>query len=110
MCCYHNKKNKRAESRPSESTQQRARAASIELVDVDQQLVSQSDYILSIVPPRDALSTAKKINDAIVGQVRQRKDPLYYIDLNAVSPNKAHALAALFDNQYTLRFVDGGVS
>jgi hypothetical protein len=57
----------------SQRTLDRIRAASIDTVLSDQDLVIQSDYILSAVPPRDALGTAQRI--ATVAQLpRHRRE------------------------------------
>ncbi|KAI9849667.1 MAG: hypothetical protein M1837_002792 [Sclerophora amabilis] len=92
----------------SEDTHQRARAAKLGLVATDEDLAHQSDYILSIVPPRDALSTARRVIKAAAGQVMtERRAPLFYIDLNAISPRSAREMAALFPSD--VRFLDGGI-
>ncbi|KAF1973044.1 6-phosphogluconate dehydrogenase C-terminal domain-like protein [Bimuria novae-zelandiae CBS 107.79] len=95
------------------ATQKRAKSASIECVSSDTELVARSDYIFSIVPPRDAMRTAKRIcavfeRDPTVRAKGQH--PLYYLELNAVSPNTARNIGAVFekDNQL-LRFLDGGI-
>ena len=49
----------------SQDTRDRVLKASIETVPTDISFVTQSDYILSIVPPRDALATAKRIITAL---------------------------------------------
>lgn len=49
----------------SQDTHDRAQKASIETLPTDVSFVTQSDYILSIVPPRDALATAKRITTAL---------------------------------------------
>ena len=51
----------------SAATQERAKAASIQLLPSDAALVKQADYILSIVPPRDAVATAKRVVSALHG-------------------------------------------
>lgn len=73
----------------------------------DQDLVIHSDYILSIVPPRDALATAKRIAAASAGI--NKSSPLYYLDLNAISPRSAREMSKLFE-WTSIRFLDGGVS
>jgi hypothetical protein len=49
----------------SQYTHDRARSASVEILPSDESLVSQADYILSIVPPRDAIAVAKRIGIAL---------------------------------------------
>lgn len=91
----------------------------------------QVDYILSIVPPRNALATAQRIagacthpdtvhqRDAIEDVNGQpRRSPLYFLELNATPPRLAEELAALFvfeDESATstpfvrCHFLDGGI-
>ena len=73
-------------------------------------VVEQSDCIFSIVPPRDAITTAERLRDAlnvVRGSVKRR--PLYYVDFNAISPNRAREIESFFD-PVDVRFIDGGVS
>jgi hypothetical protein len=69
-------------------------------------LVRQTDCLLSIVPPRDALATAQRIFDATP---RDRERPLYYLDLNAVSPGLATKTHTLFGENANLVLIDGGI-
>ncbi|KAG8623914.1 hypothetical protein KVT40_008890 [Elsinoe batatas] len=95
----------------SENTHKRAESASIELVKTDGQLASQADYFLSIVPPKDALSTAKRIATAMSApDFARREAPLYYLDLNAVSPQHVREIAAILKPLADqVRFIDGGI-
>jgi hypothetical protein len=69
-------------------------------------LVSQADYVISIVPPKDALETANRIQSSFGA----RKNPLYYLDLNAVAPSTATSIAARFESLGDkIVFVDGGI-
>ncbi|KAF2812757.1 uncharacterized protein BDZ99DRAFT_518570 [Mytilinidion resinicola] len=76
-------------------------------------LVPQCDYILSIVPPRDAVVTASRIISALNSSPAPRPTsghPLYFLGLNAISPSTARAINATFESQTpALRFVDGGI-
>jgi 3-hydroxyisobutyrate dehydrogenase-like beta-hydroxyacid dehydrogenase len=87
----------------SKSTQNRAKLANITCADTDEELVQQADYILSIVPPRDAVATAQRIADTKV-----QKD-LWYLDLNAISPATARQIADILSSKANLRLVDGGI-
>ena len=79
------------------------------MLDADQDLLTQADFILSIVPPADAVRTAKRFTQ--VAHVRDKdKEPLFYIDLNAISPSRARSLQLLFKDYPIMRFLDGGVS
>lgn len=97
----------------SQRTQARAKEANIVLVDKDVELVAKCDYILSIVPPRDAVATAERIISAIKGSPEPRRnsaEPLYYLDLNAISPSTSSDIATLLAEKASgVRFVDGGI-
>jgi hypothetical protein len=99
------------DSSRSAATRERARSAGIEQLASDEELVQQADYILSIVPPIDAPATAQRVVDALhsPGAVRDGKGELWYLDLNAGSPDSATALATLFEGEDNVVFVDGGV-
>ncbi|KAK1911097.1 hypothetical protein P3342_011699 [Pyrenophora teres f. teres] len=45
----------------SAATKARALSAGIQLYDTDEDIVRDADYVLSIVPPRDAVATAKRV-------------------------------------------------
>jgi hypothetical protein len=93
----------------SEDTHARARKSNIETLPTDISLVEKADYILSIVPPRDALTIATRITTAF-NAAQGKQTPLYYLDLNAVSPRTAREIAALFQSSApAIRFIDGGI-
>ncbi|KAJ5888295.1 Dehydrogenase multihelical [Penicillium taxi] len=107
----------------SEHTLSRVRAADIEPLS-DQELVVQTDYVLSIVPPRDALATAERITrscrEADTATKRNAiervnggssRGPLYYLELNATSPRLVEEIAAMFDTESFVpcQFLDGGI-
>lgn len=100
-------------SNRSSATQKRAYDAQLGLVSTDIELVAKSDYILSIVPPRDAVATASRIISAWNNTPAPRQDstsPLYYLDLNAISPATTSTIAEAFEQQApTIRFIDGGI-
>ncbi|TAQ86040.1 hypothetical protein B7494_g5622 [Chlorociboria aeruginascens] len=90
-------------------TRTRALTAKVELLPTDISLVSTSDYILSIVPPRDAFATAQRITAAFTS-APQRSTPLYYLDLNAISPHTARTIASHFQTTAPSSvFIDGGI-
>ncbi|KAL9611465.1 MAG: hypothetical protein Q9167_003902 [Letrouitia subvulpina] len=94
-------------SNRSPTTQSRAASASIETFPSIDDLVLQTDYLLSIVPPHSALSTASSI--ASSSAVASRSHPLHYVDLNAISPCSARNVSSLFAQTANIRFVDGGI-
>jgi 3-hydroxyisobutyrate dehydrogenase-like beta-hydroxyacid dehydrogenase len=95
----------------SHNTQERAKNAPISLVPSDVDLVSQADYILSIVPPKDALSTAERIVSALKERPRDSGlSPMYYLDLNAIAPSSARAIGTRLSSLGgTVRLIDGGI-
>ncbi|TKA35646.1 hypothetical protein B0A54_12614 [Friedmanniomyces endolithicus] len=95
----------------AQATRDRAQKNSVGLVDSDIDLCNTADYILSIVPPRDALATAQRIVDASShAEFKQRSNPLCYIDLNAISPRSARQISELFSKASPdVRLIDGGI-
>jgi hypothetical protein len=95
----------------SEATQSRAKNAGVDLLASDVDLVAQSDYILSIVPPRDAKATAERIITAYSSSKRQEaQGPLHYLDLNAIAPSTARSIALRFEEQALgINLIDGGI-
>lgn len=107
----------------SQHTLDRIRAASIDTVPSDQDLVIQSDYILSTVPPRDALATAQRIATAaqLPDTAAKRAERTgsttkpFVFDLNAISPKLAREIASLFSlpsnskGDVLAHFLDGGI-
>ncbi|KAJ5649475.1 Dehydrogenase multihelical [Penicillium longicatenatum] len=116
----------------SEHTLVRIKAAEIEALPSDQELVVQADYILSIVPPRNAQLTAERIAGAVkqpdtvtkreaLEEVNDRpsRSPLYYLELNATPARLAEEMAVLFETDADAatsigpsakcHFLDGGI-
>lgn len=104
----------------SQDTLSRALAANVQLLPTDEDLVTQCDLILSVVPPRDAISTAKRILAAVSslevrgGKGKKKNRPLYFADMNAISPATCKIIEGLFlevsdSDSATLRFIDGGI-
>ncbi|MEJ2623738.1 MAG: DUF1932 domain-containing protein [Pseudolabrys sp.] len=73
----------------SEASAARARAAGMR--DVDARHLVEADIFLSIVPPGEALATAKRFAPVIAAASRK---PVY-ADCNAVSPDTAASIAAV---------------
>ncbi|KAL6705883.1 hypothetical protein ACN47E_006343 [Coniothyrium glycines] len=92
----------------STATQQRARSSSLTLVHSDEELIESADFLLSIVPPRDAVATAKRIELAL--SRTERSNDFYYLDLNAISPATAKSIQESFaSHSPSVRFIDGGI-
>jgi len=95
----------------SHATQDRARCNGVELMSDDVELCNTADYILSIVPPRDAFVTAKRIVTAAESvRYQARVNPLCYLDLNAISPHSSREIDELLKtSQSPVKFIDGGI-
>ncbi|KAF3034638.1 hypothetical protein E8E11_002261 [Didymella keratinophila] len=95
----------------SPATQERAKSAGIEQLPSDSELVAQADYILSIVPPKDAPATAQRIIAALKTNARKNEQAdLWFLDLNAGSPDGVNKIYDMFNAEVGgVRFVDGGI-
>ena len=96
----------------SQETVGRAEAANITILNSDEELVRHCDIILSVVPPRDAIATARRIVDALSAAKRPPgRLPLYFADMNAVAPSTCKTIARLFEtpnpDPSAVRLVDG---
>ncbi|ERF72292.1 hypothetical protein EPUS_02179 [Endocarpon pusillum Z07020] len=85
-------------------------SAKITLLENDSELVSQADIILSIVPPRDAIATARRIANAchssagITARNARRGTTsaplnLTFVDLNAISLNSVTLISNLLSSK-----------
>ncbi|KAI0206403.1 6-phosphogluconate dehydrogenase [Astrocystis sublimbata] len=93
----------------SDDTIARAKSAQVEIYKSDEELAEACDVVLSVVPPRDAATTAQRIVDAVTGPFR-RTEPLYFADLNAVAPSTTKTMAKLFEQaRGQVRFIDGAI-
>ncbi|KAI7368135.1 6-phosphogluconate dehydrogenase C-terminal domain-like protein [Hortaea werneckii] len=95
----------------SQATQDRARRNGVELLSDDVELCNAADYILSIVPPRDAFATAKRIATATESaRCQPRTNSLCYLDLNAISPQSSREIDEFLKTSYPpVKFIDGGI-
>jgi len=81
------------------ATRARAEGLNIKCHDTDFALVAASDIVLSIVPPEHAHATAKRVADAVGALTKEgdsRRKPLIFVELNAISPQRARDIAAIF--------------
>ncbi|KAG1864416.1 6-phosphogluconate dehydrogenase C-terminal domain-like protein [Suillus subluteus] len=91
----------------SEATRKRAQDAGMIDLSVDE-LVLKSDWILSILPPRDAVSFAEKIQEVAAKHGSALPSPRTFVDCNAVNPETVKRIAALFAGT-SIGFVDAGI-
>ena len=86
----------------SESSASRAHAAGMKPVGDDE--IAACDFLLSIVPPSDALALAQRFADCLT---RARRKPVY-VECNAVNPETAGAIASVVAGT-GCPFVDAGI-
>jgi 3-hydroxyisobutyrate dehydrogenase-like beta-hydroxyacid dehydrogenase len=88
----------------SERTRALARKARIDDVPSYEELVRQTDMILSILVPEEALNAARRVAEAI----RHAGKPTVYVDCNAVAPSTAKTMDAVIRATGS-RFIDAGI-
>ena len=94
----------------SEATCQRAKEAGMLDAPLGD-IVVEANWILSILPPRDAVSFAEKIRDAVANRGRRATgsiEPLVFADCNAVSPETVKRIAGIFVGT-GIEFIDAGI-
>ena len=82
----------------------RARAEACGMADATDAQIAASDFILSIVPPGEAVGLAERLSASL----RQSAHKPIYVDCNAVSPDTGLNIATLVQDTGA-RFVDGGI-
>lgn len=97
-----------ADHSSSRATRARAKEGKITVFDSDERLMENCDYILSICPPNDAYSTARRIALALQRNPHVRSTPLYFLELNAISPRTVRTIADMFRGLPAV-FIDGGI-
>jgi Domain of unknown function (DUF1932) len=100
-----------ADTYTSQPTLDRIKTAQIISFSSDEAFVAESDIILSIVPPRDAVATARRVVDASRSSttIKQRagrenigpmnEKSLIYIDLNAISAKTAKLIEQIITSE-----------
>jgi L-threonate 2-dehydrogenase len=86
----------------SAASAERAAKAGMKAVSEDE--LAGADFLLSIVPPADAVSLAERLSGALA---RAARKPIY-VDLNAVNPQTTKKVAKIVQAAGA-RFVDGGI-
>src|SRR4051812_1625700 len=82
----------------------RAERAGAIPVSSDDEFTRQSDFILSIVPPGDAVALAERLAPAIKRTGRR----IVYVDCNAVSPQTAERIGEVLKDTGCI-YVDAGI-
>lgn len=88
----------------SAASAERVRAAGIEVVEDDHALVAGCAFVLSIVPPGQALEVARRF----VGPLATIAEKPVYVECNAVAPQTARAIFAALKRS-ACRFADAGI-
>jgi len=88
----------------SAKSAERAARAGFEIVDDDARLVAEANFILSIVPPGDAIGVAQRFQPALA---RAARKPVY-VDCNAVAPESVRRIEAIL-SAAQCPFVDVGI-
>jgi len=88
----------------SEASAGRARAAGMQPVADERELLAGADYFLSILPPNQAPGLASQVAPAL----QSLPVKPVYVDCNAVSPQTAARIAAIIEPTGAA-FVDGGI-
>jgi len=82
----------------------RAQKAGAIAVATDDELVARADFILSIVPPGDAVALAQRLAPAIKKAGRK----IVYVDCNAISPQTAEKIGEVLQDTGCV-YVDAGI-
>ena len=88
----------------SADSKKRAAAAGMQDIASDDEMVAQADFILSVVPPKDAAALAERLKGPLTKAARK---PIY-VDCNAVAPKSAVQIGAILKDTGA-PFVDGGI-
>jgi len=93
----------------SDATRKRAHEAGMEdvsLVDMTRRV----EWVLSILPPRDAFAFAERLLDAErLNDGARDRGPLVFVDCNAVNPQTVKRIAGLFVGSPRIKFIDAGI-
>ncbi|KAF9453927.1 6-phosphogluconate dehydrogenase C-terminal domain-like protein [Macrolepiota fuliginosa MF-IS2] len=88
----------------SEQTRKRAQEAGVLDASLEE-ITQRSDFILSILPPRDAFSLAQRITQQLASHPRATDRQLIYADCNAVNVTTVKSISGLFE-ETSVAFVD----
>ncbi len=88
----------------STASAERARIAGMQPMPEERALLDGADFFLSILPPGEAESLARRLAPALTALARK---PIY-VDCNAISPQTAQRVAAIIAPTGA-KFVDGGI-
>src|SRR3569623_305886 len=81
-----------------------SRAAAAGMQDADDRALAEADFVLSILPPGEAVALARRLAPALAAAGRKT----IYVDCNAVSPPTAQAVADIIAPT-GCGFIDAGI-
>lgn len=90
----------------SEATRSRAKQAGMEDVPLPQ-IASRAHWVLSILPPSEALSFARLFRSSYSSQT-SHQERIAFVDCNAVNPETVQTIAAVFKDS-AITFLDAGI-
>jgi 3-hydroxyisobutyrate dehydrogenase-like beta-hydroxyacid dehydrogenase len=85
-----------------------AKAAGIEDVGSDKNLISTAEIIISVLVPSKAVETAKRIVSATKLVDEKQIHTKFYIDANAIAPTTTKQIGELFTKS-KIQFIDGSI-
>jgi 3-hydroxyisobutyrate dehydrogenase-like beta-hydroxyacid dehydrogenase len=88
----------------SADSKSRAAAAGMQDIASDDEMVAQADFILSVVPPKDAAALAERLKGPLAKAARK---PIY-VDCNAIAPKSAIRIGEILGASGA-PYVDGGI-
>lgn len=86
------------------SAASRARAAAAGMQEADERDLAEADFLLSIVPPAEAVALARQLAPALAASSHR----MVYVDCNAVSPPTAQSIADIIAPT-GCGFIDAGI-
>ena len=92
----------------SRATQERAANAGLQDINFSK-LPTEVDWVLSILPPSEAMNFAKSFLSSYKAvPLENKRKTTAFVDCNAVSPSTAKQIGELFDNS-GIAFLDAGI-
>ncbi len=88
----------------SERTKKLAYSSGIEDLKTIDNVIENSNLILSILPPQSALKQAEAVNKIIL----KYKKKITYVDCNAISPNTVEKISETISSEFC-NFIDAGI-
>lgn len=88
----------------SAASVQRVQRAGLEVRNDDQQLISDAGFLLSIVPPGQAVAVAERFREPL----RRTEAKPIYVECNAVSPTTVRRIAKLLEDTRCI-FIDASI-